>query len=79
MTAETGASVCDEDPRNGTIRRESIEFRLVSLSTIIDHIAECPNVREEKIGISELQTECSRMKGTLDALRVACDKGSSLE
>ena len=79
ITAKIRTGVRDQDLGKGSTRRDGMVFRLISLSTVIDRTAKCHHLGEEKIGVSELQRECSRIWKTLDALRAACDKDSNIE
>jgi hypothetical protein len=78
--AESGLAIYEKQRKSDAAYQNDMRFRLVSLSTIINRITgRIQQLETGEVGLGKLHSECTRIKGILEALKSACDKSSCLE
>lgn len=78
--ADSGLVAYERDGPSDAVYKKNLSFGLVSLSTIISRIiGRIQQLEASEIGTGKLHSECTRIKGLLEALKCACDKSSCLE
>jgi hypothetical protein len=77
---ESCLAICERQRQNDAACGNAMRFRLVSLSTIISRITgRIQQLEKGEVGVGKLHSECTHIKGILEALKCACDKSSCLE
>jgi hypothetical protein len=78
--ADSGLLSHERHGPSDAVYKKNLRFGLVSLSTIINRIiGRIQQLEASEISAGKLHSECTRIKGLLEALKCACDKSSCLE
>jgi hypothetical protein len=79
-SVESGLAIYERQRQNDAACDNAVRFRLVSLSTIINHMTgRIQQLETGDVGVGKLHSECMHIKGILEALKYTCDKSSCLE
>jgi hypothetical protein len=77
---ESCLAIYERQRQNDAACGNAMRFRLVSLSTIISRITRrIQQLETGEVGVGELHSKYTHIKGILEALKCACDKSSCLE
>jgi hypothetical protein len=79
-SVESGLTIYETQRQRDAARDNAARFRLVSLSTIINQITgRIQQLETGDVRVGKLHSEYLHIKGTLEALKCACDKNPCLE